>query len=305
MGIYRIGEIIREERNRRKISQEELCFGICSVTTLSRIENGSQKPSLKIEEALLERLGHSTENLVVYADDKEVKKHRLESAIRTRMMHFEDAGDLLAEYQKLLEKRGTECVLEEQFLVMSWAIQDFYQHTGESGDICKRLTEALCLTIPKYSESTLEDIKLLTTTEIEILNNLALAYAKEKEEEKALRIFRYLAKLLERDMSDGTTAHRHYNMILGNLARQLLYAQEYEEAEFFSRQGINYCKKRKRLNALPELLYYNATASFCLGRTEQAAERYQQAIALFRLLDRQDMAEAIREELFHIGNQSS
>lgn len=44
METYRIGEIIREQRNRRNISQEELCFGICSVTTLSRIENGNQKP---------------------------------------------------------------------------------------------------------------------------------------------------------------------------------------------------------------------------------------------------------------------
>ena len=86
METYRIGEIIREQRNRRNISQEELCFGICSVTTLSRIENGNQKPSLKVEEALLERLGHSTDNLIIYADDNEIKKHRLEDEIRRKMM---------------------------------------------------------------------------------------------------------------------------------------------------------------------------------------------------------------------------
>ena len=64
MEIYRIGARIKEERVRQKLSQEDLCYGICAVSTLSRIETGIQKPSLKVEEALLERLGCSTENLV-------------------------------------------------------------------------------------------------------------------------------------------------------------------------------------------------------------------------------------------------
>lgn len=69
METYNIGKIIRETRTRRNISQEELSDGICSPVTLSRIENGMQKPSLKIEAALLERLGYHAENPVVYADE--------------------------------------------------------------------------------------------------------------------------------------------------------------------------------------------------------------------------------------------
>lgn len=46
METYNIGKIIRETRTRRNISQEELSDGICSPVTLSRIENGMQKPSL-------------------------------------------------------------------------------------------------------------------------------------------------------------------------------------------------------------------------------------------------------------------
>ena len=102
MEIYRIGEIIKEERKRRQISQEELACGICSVTTLSRIENGSQRPTLKVEEALLERLGHSTDNLVIYSETEELEKHRLENDIRTEMMQYRDATELLCKYHQLI-----------------------------------------------------------------------------------------------------------------------------------------------------------------------------------------------------------
>ena len=37
--MYTVGAIIKNEREKHKISQEELCFGICAVSTLSRIEH--------------------------------------------------------------------------------------------------------------------------------------------------------------------------------------------------------------------------------------------------------------------------
>ena len=87
MEIYRIGARIKEERVRQKLSQEDLCYGISAVSTLSRIETGIQKPSLKVEEALLERLGCSTENLVFFANEDEIIKHSLEIDIGTKLMH--------------------------------------------------------------------------------------------------------------------------------------------------------------------------------------------------------------------------
>lgn len=42
MSNYTIGEVLREARERQKYSQEEVCYGICTPSTLSRIENGVQ-----------------------------------------------------------------------------------------------------------------------------------------------------------------------------------------------------------------------------------------------------------------------
>lgn len=50
------GMLIYRERNRRNWSQEGLCRGICTVSYLSKIENGKAEPSEEILRMLLERL---------------------------------------------------------------------------------------------------------------------------------------------------------------------------------------------------------------------------------------------------------
>lgn len=60
MAVYVVGDFLRETRLRRGYTQEEVSYGICTPASLSRIENGAQKPGRLILEKLFERLG--TEN---------------------------------------------------------------------------------------------------------------------------------------------------------------------------------------------------------------------------------------------------
>ena len=55
MAVYEIGNYIHDMRVERGYSQEELCFGICSVGNLSKIENGTRMPNRKTVEAWLPR----------------------------------------------------------------------------------------------------------------------------------------------------------------------------------------------------------------------------------------------------------
>ena len=123
MEIYRIGARIKEERVRQKLSQEDLCYGICAVSTLSRIETGIQKPSLKVEEALLERLGCSTENLVFFANEDEIIKHSLEVDMGYKLMqHNMDIKEEMKVYERQIAELGAASNLEKTIL-----------HDGESG----------------------------------------------------------------------------------------------------------------------------------------------------------------------------
>ena len=52
-----IGTMLKEFRKRNKITQEDLAFGLCAVSNLSRRENGGQIPSRKLAEGLFSRVG--------------------------------------------------------------------------------------------------------------------------------------------------------------------------------------------------------------------------------------------------------
>ena len=56
-----LGALISRERLRNDWSMEGLCKGICSVSYLSKIENGKAEPSQQILQLLLARLDLATD----------------------------------------------------------------------------------------------------------------------------------------------------------------------------------------------------------------------------------------------------
>ena len=82
------------------LTQEDLADGICSVPTLSRIENGERMPSKENYEMLLQRLGYSDTILYEFVDEETLAQHELKFEIRQALSHKdrEKARLLLEEY---------------------------------------------------------------------------------------------------------------------------------------------------------------------------------------------------------------
>ena len=76
-----IGEIIRTSRESQSIIQEDLCFGVCSTSNLSRIENGTQIPTRATYEKLMERLGQAPEIYPSFLNNNELEAFRLSHQI--------------------------------------------------------------------------------------------------------------------------------------------------------------------------------------------------------------------------------
>ena len=69
---FKIGTYIKKRREELQISQEELCEGLCAVSSLSRIENNQQDPSRRLTINLLERLGLPQDRFVAFWGQKDV-----------------------------------------------------------------------------------------------------------------------------------------------------------------------------------------------------------------------------------------
>lgn len=79
--IYNIGTLIKSRREELKISQEDLCAGICSVSTLSRIENGHGVSTQSHATMLLQRLGYYDTTAFIFQSGEEIEMHNLQHKI--------------------------------------------------------------------------------------------------------------------------------------------------------------------------------------------------------------------------------
>ena len=52
-----LGRILRENREKQKLSKQKVCRGLCTVMALSRYESDERIPDKFLMDALLERLG--------------------------------------------------------------------------------------------------------------------------------------------------------------------------------------------------------------------------------------------------------
>lgn len=297
MEIYGIGQRIREERIRQKLSQEDLSYGICAISTLSRLENGVQKPGLKVQEALLERLGCSTENLVFFANEDEVRKHFLEVDMGYHLMNHEmDLQDELKEYEKLMLDRGVGSNLEKQYYLMVKAMYEFHAKVQTPEQAYAMLKKAFLLTMPNFKAKALYGIRLMTLTEINILNNMAVILCEMKSTGLAMKYIFFLTDYLEKSNFSKDMLVKKYPMLLVNLAKLEIKLGDFEKVYYDCQKGITFCKECGRMVPLAELYYFKAAACVRLGRRKAAMESYEHAICLFKIRDKNELAKQVQQE---------
>ena len=216
MPLYSVGKVIKEARERlrvlegEKYSQENVAEGICSVPTLSKIENCVQNPSKKVMEALLQKLDLPVGIYNVSATDDEIKRAEIEWKIKTKIakQNF-DVADLLKEYQTCCKSEMGR--LEKQFYLYISAICAVQQKKVPTEDCLHLFEEALRLTVNNFSLDNEIYRKLYTFEELMILNNIALSeYMLSERKEMAIRRMYFLKKYFEKGNMDNEEWSRNY-----------------------------------------------------------------------------------------------
>lgn len=128
MPIFQFGLIIRSRREELGYTQEDLADGICSVPTLSRIENGERMPTREHFEMLVQRLGYSDTMLDAYVDDKQFYLHDLKFKIRQAIIlnKLNDANIMIVEYKRNVPNPTQ---IERQFIILCETLANSSQYS--------------------------------------------------------------------------------------------------------------------------------------------------------------------------------
>lgn len=138
-----IGKIMNQIRIQQGIRQSDLCQGLCSVSTLSRYENGERKPDWLLAYTLLQRLGKSGECFTIALDLRgyDYLKWRMKIMECLESMEMEKVERLLKREPHYDEKN----TLRKQFRLTIEALC-YYKKTKDHMQSLEMLKEALCCT---------------------------------------------------------------------------------------------------------------------------------------------------------------
>lgn len=253
---------LRKEREKRGISQERLCRGVCAVSALSRYENGERIPDRLLMNALIQRLGKSSDQLTTMISCQEYAyfewKRKVKEALRNKKISLA---------QELLQKKESldgcvHSVLQEQFYRYIQGIL-----MGTSADISD-LEKAIRLTHPEFSGK-IEEEDLFSIQEL----NLLLFYAKckiQKEVEQGRELLEALLPYIQEHITDIQAKNQIFPRAVCLYCRYVTGEANAQKRYLLCREAFENSRKDQRFEYTVELLGYMRKDAICLGKEFEA-----------------------------------
>ena len=219
---------LTKEREKQGISQERLCRGLCAVSALSRYENGERIPDRLLMNALIQRLGKSSDQLTTMISCQEYAyfewKRTVKEALRKKNISL---VQVLLQKKEALDGHVNSALQEQVYRYIQGILR------GTSVDISD-LEEAIRLTNPEFSGK-IEEGDLFSIQEL----NLLLFYAKctmQKEPERGRELLEVLLQYIQEYITDIRAKNQIFPRAVS------IYCQEVKENQFSEKRYL-LCKE--------------------------------------------------------------
>lgn len=309
-----IGLLFRNRREAIGWTQERTCEGICSVVTISRLENGERMPSERHIQALMERLGIVDIRHMVPQSPYEEKLEDMQAETRARVIRFTQAAPLdkpALRKEALLHFQQLEAFVDKSDIMAQQRIAGDKLSLGkEDGPYSMKekvelLIQALRLTIPGFDPKRIRDFRY-TMEESKLVNQIAAAYAQDGEWEPALSIYRQLFTYLRENAPRSPRYAAQRAMVAANYARELAVCERYEEAVAVAEEGRQVCVQYGRYQHLPMLLALLANCHAHLNHRAESQKLYERALCFYdEFNDKENLAHLKQDAMDTLGFELS
>lgn len=150
-GPMQIGERIRQLRIHKRLTQGELVSGICSVTYLSRIENGQIKPSYSFLQQISPKLDIDINFLV------EIDATDLESEIIKIYKHYKETNSITDKEISMFELAIRE-IHSIPLLLMTYGTLIYYHVRNNKLEYAEKIINQALQIIPRQVDSQYNDV---------------------------------------------------------------------------------------------------------------------------------------------------
>ena len=277
-----LGEYIKQRREALGLTQRQVCEGICTPVTLSRIENGAQTPSRTRINAILQRLGLPDDRYISLLSKNELKIEALKKEIVACNVteRVAEGYEKLAQLEELEEAADP---LVQQFILRSRVLLGSVDGSCPPEKQIELLLKAIWLTVPRFDLGEIEQF-LYATDEIKIINQMGVAFSDNQENEKAAVLYEQLLRYVRAHHQETITSVGVIPLVLYNYARVLDLCGRYEEGAALAREGQEACIGYGHYLYLPNCIEIEAECCHFLGQDQKSAELYHQAYYLCKAI---------------------
>lgn len=289
MANYRAGDVIRLTRNAVGMTQEELSEGICSVETLSRIENGRHKIKRDTYRKLMEKMGrgvHDNCAVCMGADMSLLEEYTLlEDAMAKREY------DTAKWYLTRMRGKISDSLIDRQYLKRIEALLAYRLEECSVQMFAVQLQEAMEMTIPDYADylwgEKSDKVYPYREQEILILMGMGTAYNAMGKLEKSIAVYETIIRSMDAGYMDEKNAAELKLINLANLSIPLRRLGRHEEALAKAEEGLKIAVSRRYVHTLVELLVSAAWIRIQISERAQKSEKQEQEILNAKKMMRQ------------------
>ncbi|MGL4797766.1 MAG: helix-turn-helix domain-containing protein [Cellulosilyticaceae bacterium] len=182
--MYHIGNIIYDLRKEANLSQQQICYGLCSDAEYSRIERGEKVPDPFLLEYVLQRLGKSADYFEYVLKDEHYLLYELREKIHQaiREKEYEFAKERLSFYEK---QKGAKKAVHRQYIYKLRALISIKQE-GDVATAMEWISQAIALTIPMSAGEIISSYTI-SIQELQLILMQIEIKIKQGEEQEAIR----------------------------------------------------------------------------------------------------------------------
>lgn len=305
MSYEHFGVFLRELRESRNLTREQLAKDICTPKQIYRIEKGDFEPSLY----LLNQL-----SIKFNMDLNEYFKMYFSVNTIIGFEGIQALNDAIAKRDTALIKSLTEKYEKHKDFSKGENLQHIYYAKAICAAYEDNYTSSLnyCLKgiiieNPSFSLNTITD-STYSNVGLSIISCMGLDYISLNREDIGLKILFDLLYVLENYVLSSPYpmyqasqfSKKIYQNTLNNLSYQLLNEEKYEKAEELIEKGIDFSIQENSLRFLPGLFFMKFKLLYKQGHFEKAKEIYTQMRCLYTITKQtmvlEDMDNSIKED---------
>lgn len=255
------GDVLKQIRRKRGLSQTALAEGICTQATISLMEKQNRLPKMDILRAICERLNIQPDRIV-------------ENEVSGVNDTFNQIIDALTDQEYDLAKQLISKISTKS-LNSDFDKQRYYYLLGMVQISQDQIDDAIFnfeLVLTQFA-TTSANIYLAMTTA-----GMALAYLKRDDHERAVRLTDRAVKLIDNKKLIGSL--HQWASINCQIAELYWRLGEPEKALASAQRGIQLCRDRDSLFILDQLYLYVGRAYIAMGEKEKAKQALEVAKSL-------------------------